>query len=46
MTWVMGGKQLGIADYEQSTPKKRTKREEFLAEIEKVVPWQALVRSN
>ena len=42
----MGGKQLGLADYEQSTAKKRTKREENLAEMEKVVPWQALLRSN
>ena len=42
----MDGKQLGFADYEQSTAKKRTKREEILAEMEKVVPWQALLRSN
>jgi len=27
----MGGKQLGFSDYEQSTAKKRTKREKFLA---------------
>ena len=39
----MGGKQLGFTDYEQSTAKKRTKREKFLAEMEIVVPWQALV---
>jgi IS5 family transposase len=39
----MGGKQLGFGDYEQSTAKKRTKRERFLAEMEAVVPWQALV---
>ncbi len=38
----MGGKQLGFSDYEQSTAKKRTKREKFLAEMEQVVPWQAL----
>ena len=43
----MGGKQLGFADYEQSTAKKRTKREKILAKMEKVVPCQALVvRSN
>jgi IS5 family transposase len=30
----MGGKQLGFSDYEQSTAKKRTKREKFLAEME------------
>jgi IS5 family transposase len=39
----MGGKQLGFSDYEQTTAKKRTKKEKFLAEMEKVVPWQALV---
>ena len=39
----MGGKQLGFSDYEQSTAKKRTKREKFLAEMEQVVPWQGLL---
>jgi transposase, IS5 family len=39
----MGSKQLGFSDYEQSTGKKRTKREKFLAEMEAVVPWQALL---
>jgi len=39
----MGGKQLGFGDYEQSTAKKRTKRERFLGEMEKVVPWKALL---
>ena len=39
----MGGKQLGLADYEQSTAKKRTKSEKFLAEMETGVPWRALV---
>ena len=29
----MGGKQLGFTDYKQSTAKKRTKREKFLAEM-------------
>jgi IS5 family transposase len=38
----MGGKQLGFGDYEQTTAKKRTKREKFLAEMDAVVPWQAL----
>ena len=38
----MGGKQLGFGDYEQTTAKKRTKREKFLAEMDVVVPWQAL----
>lgn len=39
----MGGKQLGFSDYEQSTAKKRTKREKFLADMEQVVPWPALI---
>ncbi|MCP9792575.1 IS5 family transposase [Vulcanococcus limneticus Candia 3F8] len=39
----MGGKQLGFSDYEQTTAKKLTKREKFLAEMEAVVPWQALI---
>ena len=39
----MGGKQLGFSDYEQTTAKKQTKREKFLAEMEVVVPWQALI---
>ncbi len=39
----MGGKQLGFTDYEQTTAKKRTKREKFLAEMEMVVPWQRLI---
>ena len=38
----IGGKQLGFTDYEQSTAKKRTGREKFLAEMEAVVPWQPL----
>ena len=33
----MGVKQLGFGDYEQSTAKKRTWRECFLAEMEAVV---------
>jgi IS5 family transposase len=39
----MGGKQLGFSDYEQTTAKKRTKPETFLAEMDQVVPWQALI---
>ena len=39
----MGGKQLGFTDYELTTAKKRTKREKFLAEMESVVPWAALL---
>lgn len=30
-------------DYEQSTAKKCTKREKFLADMDQVVPWQALI---
>jgi IS5 family transposase len=39
----MGSKQLRFGDYEQTTAKKRTKRERFLSEMEKVVPWKALL---
>ncbi len=39
----MGGKQLGFSDYEQTTAKKQTKREKFLAEMEEVMPWDALI---
>ena len=39
----MGGKQLGFGDYEQTPAKKRTRRERFLAEMEVVVPWKALI---
>jgi IS5 family transposase len=39
----MGVKQFGFSDYEQSTAKKRTRRERFLAEMEAVVPWKALI---
>ena len=39
----MGAKQFGFGDYEQSTAKKRTRRERFLAEMEAVVPWSALI---
>ena len=39
----MGSKQLGFGDYEQATDKKRTRRERFLAEMEKVVAWKALI---
>jgi len=39
----MGSKQLGFGDVEQTTAKKRTKREKFLAGMEKVLPWKALI---
>ncbi len=38
---MIGGKQLGFTDYELITAK--TKREKFLAEMEAVVPCQALI---
>lgn len=39
----MGSKQLGFGDYEQSTAKKRTRRERFLGEMKNVVPRKALI---
>ena len=39
----MGSKQLGFCDYEQSTAKKRTKKEKFRAEMDQLVPWQPLL---
>ena len=39
----MGSKQFGFRDYEQTTTKNRTRRKRFLAEMEAVVPWKALV---
>jgi IS5 family transposase len=43
MAGFMGGKQLGFGNYEQTTAKKLTKRERFLAQMEAVVPWKALI---
>lgn len=40
---MTSGKQLGLADYEQTTYNKRRKRERFLAEMEAVVPWASLI---
>lgn len=39
----MGAKQLDFGDSGQTSAKKRTKRENFLAEMEAVVPWKALI---
>jgi IS5 family transposase len=39
----MGEKQLGFADYHQSSAKKRTGREKFHAEMELVMPWNILI---
>ena len=35
--------QLGFGDYERSFVKKQTRRETFLAEMEKVVPFSELL---
>ncbi len=40
---MVGGKQLGFGDYEQSTAKKQAKREKFHFEMDQVVPWQLLI---
>ena len=40
---MMGGKQLGFADYKQTSAKKRAKREKFLAEMDQMVSWQPLL---
>ena len=34
----MGGKQLGVGDYEQTTSKKCTKSEKFMDDMEHMVP--------
>jgi IS5 family transposase len=39
----MGGRQLGLSDYQQSTAKKQSKRDKFLAEMELLVPCDALI---
>jgi IS5 family transposase len=39
----MGGRQLSFGDYEQSTAKKRTRRERFLAEMDAVVSWDPFI---
>jgi IS5 family transposase len=40
---MMGGKQLRVADYDQSTAIKRTKREKYLSAMDQVVPSLAAV---
>ena len=39
----MGGKQLGSSDYELKVAKNQAKREQFLSEMEVVVPSHALI---
>jgi hypothetical protein len=41
--WSDGWQQLGFSDYELTTAKKQAKWEKFLAEMEAVVSWQALI---
>ena len=36
-------RQLGFSDWQRSVVKKQTRREKFLSEMEKVVPWSALL---
>jgi IS5 family transposase len=40
---VQGGRQFGFGDYEQTTARKHTRRERFLAQMEAVAPWKALI---
>jgi IS5 family transposase len=39
----MGGQQIRFVENEQNTAKKQTKREKFLAEMARVLPWQPLL---
>lgn len=40
----MGGKQLSFSDYELTiTKNQQAKCKEFLAEIEEIMPWVALI---
>ena len=39
----MGDKQIGSRDYEQTTARKRTKKERCLAQMEVVMPWKTLI---
>ena len=36
----MGNNQLGLSHYEQTNANKLTKKENFLDEMEEVVPWE------
>ena len=39
----MGDKQIDFTDYEPTTTKNHAKREQFLAEMAAVVPWDTLI---
>jgi hypothetical protein len=43
MAGFMGGNHLGFGDYKQSTARKCTKGECFLAQMQAVVPWKVLI---
>jgi IS5 family transposase len=43
VTGFLGGKQLGFSNYEQTTGRKRTMRDRFLAQMAAVVPRKALI---
>jgi IS5 family transposase len=43
MAGFLDGKQLRFGDYEQTSARKRTKRERFLVQIQAVVPCKALI---
>ncbi len=40
---MKGGKQLGLGNYEQGIVMKRTRCEQFLSEMEKLLQWKALL---
>jgi hypothetical protein len=40
---VGAGKDLGLVDYKRLYDKRRTRRKRFVAEMERVVPWEALI---
>ena len=39
-------KQISFTELEQNSKKKLTRRERLLAQMEKVVPWQVLVKKR
>ena len=41
--WVTGGMQHGVSNHELTTAMKPAKHEQFLSEMEVVLPWQALI---
>ncbi|MCP9926726.1 hypothetical protein [Cyanobium sp. CH-040] len=41
--WADGSSRLGFGDYEQTIPKRRIKLKEFMANMDLVVPWHAVI---